>query len=622
LEEAPDIGPRRAALIASAWEEQKQIKEVMLFLHSHGVSTNLAVKIYKQYGEQALEIVRSDPYRLARDIYGVGFKTADRIARALGLPEDAPGRIQAGVVYTLNQASDDGNVYLPRQELEQQAVQLLGVAPELASPAIEQLAQDKFLRVDILPLDETIYSPGSAAGALATAVQEAGATYGQQAVYLAPLYFSEAGVAEHLRSLAAALPSRLCDLPPAFVTLDASLSPEQKVAIQTALSHPLSVLTGGPGTGKTTALKALIAALEAANKTFALASPTGRAAKRLSQATGRSASTLHRLLGFAPGEGFKFNAENTLPVDLVVVDEASMLDLALTHNLLKAIEPGTHLLLVGDVDQLPSVGAGDVLRDVIASQIAPVTRLSVIFRQAAASQIITNAHRINQGQPPLFSSAGEAQDFFLFSAETPEEAAGWVEQVVCTRIPQKFNLHPVRDIQVLSPMYRGPAGVTALNERLQNRLNPADPLKPERNLFGQLFRTGDKLMQTRNNYDKDVYNGDTGNLFGIDPVEQTLVIDFEGRAVSYDWSEADQLVLAYAVSVHKAQGSEYPAVVLPLVTQHYMMLQRNLLYTAVTRARRLCVLVGSRKAINMAVRNDQVARRYTALDLRLKRVLR
>jgi exodeoxyribonuclease V alpha subunit len=428
-------------------------------------------------------------------------------------------------------------------------------------------------------------------------------------------------VAERLQTLARAMPPRLSDLPPAFVKLDTDLSPEQQSAIRSALSHPVSILTGGPGTGKTTALRALIAVLESARKRYALASPTGRAAKRLAQATGRPASTIHRLLGFKPGEGFKFNAENPLPIDMLVIDEASMLDLYLAHHLLKAIQPGTHLLLVGDVDQLPSVGAGDVLRDVIDSGAMPVTRLSVIFRQAANSQIITNAHRINLGQAPLFpkSSDTQAGDFFLFPAETADEAANWVEEVACRRIPYKFGLHPRDDIQVLSPMYRGPAGVTMLNERLQASLNPPGATKAEKTLFGQVFRLGDKLMQTRNNYDKEVYNGDIGYLYAIDPVEHQLSLDFDGRVVAYDWSEADQLLLAYAVSVHKSQGSEFPAVVIPLVTQHYLMLQRNLLYTAVTRAKQLCVLVGSRKAIAIAVRNDKVSQRYSALDWRLER---
>jgi exodeoxyribonuclease V alpha subunit len=630
LQDVPDIGPHRAGLIAQAWEEQKQVKEIMLFLHSHAISTNLAIKIYKQYGNEALQVVRNDPYRLARDIFGIGFKTADRIAQALGLPPDHPSRIEAGVVYALNQATDEGHVFMPRPELSEQAASFLDVAPEMIAPALERLAQADLVRQDLVPLGEASGagkgSEGTKEGTLSTTasvpgVREAPAIYGEQAIYLTPLYRNETGVAERLRLLATALPGRLSDMPPAFTPLDPSLSTEQQAAIRTALSHPLSVLTGGPGTGKTTALKALIGALEAACKRYALASPTGRAAKRLSQATERPASTIHRLLGYSPGEGFKHNPKNPLDADMLVIDEASMLDLHLAHNLLKAIQPGTHLLLVGDVDQLPSVGAGDVLRDVIDSRLAPVTRLSVIFRQAAHSHIITNAHRINQGQMPVFptSGSGEGGDFFLFAADTPEQAADWVLDVTCNRIPQRFGLHPRDDVQVLSPMYRGPAGVTALNERLQASLNPSQAGHAEKKLFGQLLRVGDKLMQTQNNYDKDVYNGDIGNLFGIDAIEHSLAIEFDGRAVTYDWGEADQLVLAYAVSVHKSQGAEFPAVVMPVVTQHYMMLQRNLLYTAITRGKRLCVLVGNRRAIGIAVRNDKVARRYTALDWRLQK---
>ena len=618
LRQVEDIGPKRAGRIAAAWEEQKQVKEIMLFLHSHGVSTNLAVKIYKQYGNEALQVVRTDPYRMAVDIYGVGFKTADRIARALGLPEDHASRIEAGVVYGLNQASENGHVYLPSQELVEQAANLLEVRPEIVPPAIERLAQAERVHYDVLPLASNEVNKGSTS--IPASAGEASPLYGSQVVYLTPLYYGEVGVAERLRALSSALPSQLSDLPPAFVKLDPSLSEEQRKAINTALSHPVSILTGGPGTGKTTAMRAMIQALEGANKRYALAAPTGRAAKRLSQATRRPASTIHRLLAYSPGEGFRFNTENPLEIDMLVIDEASMLDLYLTNNLLKALKPGAHLLLVGDVDQLPSVGAGDVLRDVIASGSAPVTRLSVIFRQAAHSQIITNAHRINRGQMPVFLSLQETSenDFFLFPAESPEECANWVEEVVCRRIPEKFGLHPRDQIQVLAPMYRGPAGVNTLNERLQASLNPARLNRPEKKLYGQVFRSGDKFMQTQNNYDKDIYNGDIGYLFAIDPVAQSLTMDFDGRAVEYDWSEADQLTLAYAISVHKSQGSEFEAVVIPVLKQHFLMLQRNLLYTAVTRGRKLCVLVGSRRAIAIAVRNDKVARRYTALDWRLR----
>lgn len=630
LREVPDIGPHRSNQIALAWEEQKQIKEIMVFLHGHGVSTNLAIKIYKQYGDRALEVVKTDPYRLARDIFGVGFKTADRIARALGLPVDHPSRLEAGVVYALGEMSNDGHVFSPRAELSGRAAELLEVPAEQVDPAVERLAQEDRVRIEQVPLPVPNAVGEGQSGS--RGVKEAMATYTQPAIYLTPFYVSETAVAERLRLLAGSTP--LMGIPDRFLQVTpaqagdpgAELSPEQMFAIRMALTSPVSVLTGGPGTGKTTALKALITVLEAAHKTYALASPTGRAAKRLSEAAGRPASTIHRLLGFSPGEGFKFNGDNPLPVDFLVVDEASMLDLMLAHHLLKALRPGTHLLLVGDVDQLPSVGAGDVLRDVIASGLAPVTSLKVIFRQAAGSRIVTNAHRINQGNMPDFSPAQEnedrslAGDFFLFPAETAEEAADWVLDVVCERIPHRFGLQPLEQVQVLAPMYRGPAGVNALNERLQAALNPPGPRKAEKSLFGQLFRVGDKVMQIQNNYEKDVYNGDIGALAGMDLIEHSLVVDFDGRRVAYDWSEVDQLVLAYAISVHKAQGSEFPAVVLPLVTGHYLMLQRNLLYTAITRARKLCVLVGSRRAIGMAVKNNKVTERYTALEWRLKSV--
>jgi exodeoxyribonuclease V alpha subunit len=448
---------------------------------------------------------------------------------------------------------------------------------------------------------------------MSQAVAESHADYAAPVIYLTPLYFGERGVAERLKTL---VNTHVVSRPPSLASLPVEqLSQEQQAAVKMALTYPVSILTGGPGTGKTTCLKALITALDAQGKRFALASPTGRAAKRLSEATGHPASTIHRLLEYSPVEGFKHNAENPLSLDFLVVDEASMLDLLLTNNLLKAIRPGTQILFVGDVDQLPSVGAGDVLRDMIASGVAPVTRLITIFRQAADSKIITNAHLINQGKFPLFSQG--SGDFFLFPAEDAVGAADWVLAVVTERIPQKFGFDPVRDIQVLSPIYRGPAGVTALNERLQKRLNPPAPNKAERKLFGTIFRVGDKVMQTQNNYDKDIYNGDIGFIRSFDMIEQRLTVDFYGRSVAYDWSDVDELTLAYVISVHKAQGSEFPAVVMPIVTQHYTMLQRNLLYTSITRASKLCVLAGSRRAISMAVRNNKVAQRFTALGWRL-----
>jgi exodeoxyribonuclease V alpha subunit len=596
LREVPDIGPKRSAQIVKAWQEQKQIKEIMIFLHSHGVTTNLALKIYKQYENQALAVVQNDPYQLARDIFGVGFKTADRIAQSLGLPHDHPTRIEAGALYALEEMVNDGHVFAPRAMLEEKAGELLQVERSAVSAAVERLAEQELVMADSVPLAEG---------------QE---PEPQNAIYLTPFYYAEAGAAKRLRELANAFPSRLSDIPPALTPIDAALNTEQAEAIRTALSQPVSVLTGGPGTGKTTAIKALIAAVEGAGKRYALASPTGRAAKRLGEACDRPASTIHRLLEYSPIEGFGFNAENPLKLDLLVVDEVSMLDTILANSLLRALEAGTHLLLVGDVDQLPSVGAGDVLRDIIASGMVTVTRLSFIFRQAAGSDIIDNAHRINQGEMPVFEA--NSADFFRFPAETPEQAADWVEDLVVNRIPAKFGIQAA-DIQVLAPMYRGAAGINALNERLQSKLNPGGALTPERRLFGTLFRPGDRVMQVRNDYDKLVFNGDIGTLKEISAIDHTLTADFEGRAVTYAWSEADQLVLAYAVSVHKSQGSEFPAIVLPLLTHHYMMLQRNLLYTAVTRAQRLCVLVTNPKTLAIALKNNQVAERHTWLDGRL-----
>ena len=592
LREVADIGPKRSQQILRAWDEQKQIRGVMIFLSGHGVSTNLATKIYKQYGDRSLEVVQRDPYQLARDIYGVGFKTADRIAQSLGLPAEHPSRLEAGLIYTLEEFSSDGHVYVPQSDLLMRAAELLGAKTEAIQAAIPRLALQGLIIIE------------------------------GERVYPANLHAAEVGVAWRLRALAETKESRLQDMPLyrhglGLLALDQRLSSVQQEAIVQALNNPVSVLTGGPGTGKTTTIKALIAALEADHKKYALASPTGRAAKRLAQASERTASTIHRLLGFSPQEGAKYNEDNPLPVDLVVIDEASMLDLQLTHSLLKALKPGTHLLFVGDVDQLPSVGAGDVLREVILSGVAAITRLQMIYRQGAESHIVSNAHLINQGEMPQTPKVSE--DFFLFPAKDADEAAKWVVELVTERIPKRFQLDPLKDIQVLGPLYRGPAGVSALNAELQQALNPASGLKSERSFFGQLLRSGDRVMQVRNDYDKNVFNGDIGLITEISNEQQTLTVDFEGRLVAYDWSEADELTLAYAVTVHKSQGSEFPVVVMPVLTQHYVMLQRNLLYTGVTRAKKLCVLVGNKKAIGIAVKNNKVAERWSGLAERLKK---
>lgn len=464
IEQTPDrllevsgIGVDRTSRITAAWHEQKQVKEIMVFLHGHGVSTNLAVKIYKTYGDKSLETVQQNPYQLERDIYGVGFKTADRLAQVLGLPADHPSRIEAGIVFALNEMINEGHVYVPKELLAQHALELLEVAPELISPALERLAQDDRIRPEVIPFNN------KNDGKTKQAVSESAGMYGTPVIYLTPFFFGEKGVAERLKTLAgAASPARAMNRS-LFPT--ENLSDEQQTAIDMALTHPISILTGGPGTGKTTCLKALITSIEAQHKKCALASPTGRAA-----------STIHRLLEFSPLDGFQHNEDYPLDLDFLVVDEASMLDLLLTNRLLKAIRPGTHILFVGDVDQLPSVGAGDVMRDLIRNETVPITRLTNIFRQAANSKIITNAHLINQGKSPVFSQ-GEG-DFFLFPAEDAVGAADWILEIVTERIPQKFGFNTVHDIQVLALIYRGPAGVIALNDRLQEKLNPPADNKP------------------------------------------------------------------------------------------------------------------------------------------------
>jgi len=617
MREVPDIGRKRSEMIATAWEEQKQVKGIMLFLHSHNISTSLAMKIYKHYGQEAINVVKHNPYALAEEVYGIGFKTADRIAQELGLPDDHPSRIEAGIIYTLNESSNEGNVYTPVNELVDHAASILSISEESVKGSVSRLVEADRVCLDRLPENGSI---------LENSEVDAGQQPGLiEVVYLTPHYYSEVGVANRLSQLSRCLTSRLSDMPPSFLLLDPALTEEQQQAIKTTLNQPVSILTGGPGTGKTTAIRSLITALDSGKKTYALASPTGRAAKRLSEATGRPAKTIHRLLGYSPSEGFNVKSDNPLDVDLVVIDEASMLDLVLANNLLKGIGSGTHILFVGDVDQLPSVGAGDFLRDLITSNEFPVTRLTTIFRQSAESDIISNAHRINQGLMPVFANKKSTErsqgDFFLFPVDSPEEAASWVLEVVCERIPATFGFDPITEIQVLAPMYRGAAGVDSLNEALHLTLNPPTPQKPETKLFSKMYRVGDKLMQTRNNYDKEVFNGDIGTLSDINKIDQTLTLNFEGRYVVYDWSEADQVVRAYAISIHKSQGSEFPAIVIPILTQHYMMLQRNLLYTAVTRAKKLCVLVGTRQAIGIAVKNNKVSERYSGLAWRLGKVV-
>lgn len=609
LLEVPGIGEDRREKIIKVWDEQKAVKEIMLFLHDHKISSNLAVKIYKTYGDQAIETVKNNPYQLEQDIYGIGFKTADRIGQNLGLSYDHPARIDAGVIYAINESINEGNVYIPQTNLSTRAQELLGVDKKIIGESLIRLVDGGRIRREIREqpqVNDQIYSPK---------IAEVTQGYGDQIVYLTPFFHCEKAAARKVKDL---IDSPITSWQGALNFDEDYYSDDQKFAIQTALTHNISILTGGPGTGKTTCLKALIIALKENNRSYALTSPTGRAAKRLSETTGRSACTIHRLLGFSADGSYKFNENYPLKVDFLIIDEASMLDLLLFYHLLKAINLGTQILFVGDVDQLPSVGAGDVLRDLINSNMISVSRLTTIFRQSEVSQIVTNAHRINQGLMPYFAKSSEG-DFFLFNSEDAESTAKWVLDLVCSRIPNNFNFHPVKDIQVLSPLYRGQAGVDLLNSALQSSLNPQTPQKIEQKLFGSVFRMGDKVMQVRNNYDKEVFNGDIGRIVDIDSVDQNLVVEFDGnRKVNYEFTEADELVLAYAISVHKAQGSEFPVVVMPIITQHYVMLQRNLLYTAITRAAKLCVLVGSKKAIRIAINNNQVSKRFTLLSERLK----
>ncbi len=597
LREVPGIGEKRAASVAAAWEEQKQIKEIMLFLQSHGVSTGLAVKIFKHYGADAIAVVQDNPYRLAKDIWGIGFKTADKIARQLGLAHDAPQRIEAGLRYALGELSDEGHCFATRPQLLEAAIKLLEVPVAACETALETLVGSEELVAE------------------------------EDAIYLPPFFQAERNVAAKLQLLLRSARDRLGDFAAldwerAFAWLDGRndfrLVEAQRRAVRMALTEKVAILTGGPGTGKTTITRAIIQLLQSKGRSVLLAAPTGRAAKRLSELTGLDAKTLHRLLEFKPAQGNRFlrDQENPLDADLIIVDEASMIDLLLCNHLLKAVEAGSHLLLVGDVDQLPSVGPGNVLQDLIASEVVPVTRLETIFRQADDSFIIVNAHRINRGELPLFPA--EARDCFLFRQEDPEQAAALVLDIVARRIPAKFGLDAERDVQVLSPMHRGAAGVATLNRQLQETLNPSAPGKAEVRHGGRILRVGDRVMQLQNDYERQVFNGDMGRITAIDLEDQLATVAFDDTTVVYEFSELDALVHAYAVSIHKAQGSEFPAVVLPLLTQHYMMLQRNLLYTGVTRARSLVVLVGGMRAIAMAVRNDQIARRNTRLAQRLQ----
>ncbi|MGW7327951.1 SF1B family DNA helicase RecD2 [Streptomyces sp. NPDC054840] len=610
LIEVPGLGPKRTKLIGAAWEEQKAIKEVMVFLQGVGVSTSIAVRIYKKYADASISVVKNQPYRLAADVWGIGFLTADRIAQAVGIPHDSPERVKAGLQYALSQSTDQGHCFLPEDRLIADGVKLLQVDTGLVIDCLAELAADPEGVVR-----EPVPDPQGGPEPLT-------------AVYLVPFHRAELSLVGQVRRLLHAEDDRM----PGFQDVDwekalgwlagrtgATLAPEQRDAVKLALTRRVAVLTGGPGCGKSFTVRSIVELARAKKAKVVLAAPTGRAAKRLAELTGAEASTVHRLLELKPGGDAAYDRERPLDADLVVVDEASMLDLLLANKLVKAVAPGAHLLLVGDVDQLPSVGAGEVLRDLLAEDgPVPAVRLTRIFRQAQQSGVVTNAHRINTGLPPITDGL---PDFFLFPEEDTEAAAVLAVDVAARRIPARFGLDPRRDVQVLAPMHRGPAGAGNLNGLLQQAMTPARPDLPEKRFGGRVFRVGDKVTQIRNNYEKGangVFNGTVGVVTGLDADEQRLTVRTEeDEEIVYEFGELDELAHAYAVTIHRSQGSEYPAVVIPVTTGAWMMLQRNLLYTAVTRAKKLVVLVGSRKALGQAVRTVSAGRRYTAVAARL-----
>ncbi len=588
LVEVEGLGAKRAKWIIKAWEDQREIHNVMLFLQSHDVGTGYAVKIWKKYGHEAIELIRENPYRLSVDVWGIGFLTADRIAQKMGIPAHSDRRIQAGLLHVLNEAADkEGHVFLPEDALIESCAEALDVPVDAIAPCVAQLLSEESIVVD------------------------------DKRVYLPHLYYAEQGAATRCYQLSQVQRIELGNIPAEIKAIEhrdgVTFAPRQKLALEKALSHNLLVLTGGPGTGKTTTIKGLIALLEARKKTIALAAPTGRAAKRMSEATGYEAKTIHRLLKFSPSEmAFEKNFENPLEIEALIVDEISMVDTVLMNSLLRAVPISASVVLVGDVDQLPSVGAGNVLKDVIASGTVEVVELNEIFRQAQTSHIVTNAHAINRGEMPEVRNNRDA-DFFFIEVSEPDQVVETICGLCAARLPRTYRLDSIEDIQVLVPMYRGETGANNLNQVLQDKLNPKGQ---EMTRGGIRFRVGDKVMQVRNNYDRDVFNGDIGRVHGIE--DDILRVRFQSRVLEYEFSELDELVLAYAMSVHKSQGAEFRAVVMPLTTQHYMMLQRNLLYTAITRARELVVLVGTKQALGMAVRNNRVAERHTTLSQRIR----
>jgi len=597
LSEVDGIGPKRIAMIIKAWGEQKEIKEIMIFLQGHGVSSSYSAKIYKQYRERSIEAVKENPYRLAHDIHGIGFITADKIAQNIGIDPNSLVRAKAGVIYALNELTEEGHVYYPETNLIRKAKEILKVDQEIITRAIIELSSEREIFIEDIK-------------------------DGQKAVYLAPFYVAETAIAQRLSKLKES-PSNIRPIHPEKAIewvqqkLKIELAENQKEAVLLAANSKVLIITGGPGTGKTTIITAILKIFHQLKLRILLAAPTGRAAKRMSEATGWEAKTIHRLLEYSPQKGgFKKDQDDPLEAEVIIIDEASMVDTLLMYHLFKAIPPQVHLILVGDVDQLPSVGPGNVLKDIMDSGIFTVVRLTEIFRQAQTSMIIVNAHKVNQGEFPILKEIErkEAADFYFIQEEEPEKALNQILTLCSERIPKHFGFHPIRDIQVLTPMHKGVIGAINLNLELQKKLNS----NQQSIIHGsRLFKLHDKVMQIVNNYDKEIFNGDIGWVSRIDPEDRELTIDFEGRLVSYDYSELDEVVLAYAISVHKSQGSEYPVVVLPVTTQHYMLLQRNLIYTGITRAKKLVVLIGTKKALAIAIKNNKPQLRFTRLSDRL-----